>query len=1025
MHRPRIFLSVLVLLALVCLGATTPLWAQSEASTGALRGTVTDPSGAVVPNAKVAVKNTDTGYARDTTTGPDGFYNVPLLPVGRYELRVEASGFATSVHTDITVRVGQVTTLDVNLKLGAAAEVVQVQAEVPLVEVTRTQVSSVVDDSAVRELPIHGRNYLDFVLLTPGVTRDNNRAGDINFGGLKGTYNSLQIDGVDNNNNFFGQALGRTGVRAPFQFSQEAVAEFQVKTNSFAAEFGRAGGAVINVVTKAGTNDWHGSLFTFYRDNRLNANKWENNRAGRAKPPLRVWQFGGIASGPIVKDKAFWLFNYDAQRRSDPNPILCPATTGSVAAACALMATDSIIAPRIQDYQRLLDQDVFLWKFDWRINPKHNLSARYNYQRFTGGGLENSGGQSVREHTGDSLVRTHSLSANLISTLSPRWLNEFRFQWGRDSEPGLANSTDPEAIIREAGTAIINIGRNNFSPRETTIKRVQFADNLAYVRGKHTFKFGVDFNIERILNFFPGLFGGQYSFSSLADFRDNRRPDGSTGTAGTYTQNFAGAGTTGATTHPDITEYAWFIQDEWRTTPNLTLTFGLRYDLQKVNKPNLFNPDSQLAALNVNTGQMNTDTNNFGPRFGFAWAPHWRKTVVVRGGYGIYYARTPAIMTGTATSQNGLQVISVTVPGAQLPSGFAYPSTFSAVPTVGTVATPNLYAFQLGYVQPYVQQGSLGVEVQLARDWSFGINYLGVKGTHLSRSRDVNLGTPVLTTFPISTGGALAVLRFPSTRPATRFTRVTQFESNGNSIYHALVLSLTKRFSYHFSAGLNYTWSKAIDDRPDSTSVVPFNTGDDLKMVSNPNNIALDRGRSDQDFRHRFVFVYTWELDYLNKHENFLVRHVFGHWGFSGILQAQNGAGFNIRLGGDPNRDSNSNSDRAFGVGRNTRTLPAQVSFDMRLTHDFPVYERAKFQFLFEAFNLFNRPNFSSINNVQYNFATASASTATANCPVGTSCFFPVSAFGTFQNQFEQPGGGASNPGPGNRTLQLGVKFVW
>ena len=693
-ERRRLWIAFLMVVT-IALSSSVPAWGQSEATSGTVRGTVTDQKGGTIPQAKVTVRNLGTGYTRETQTGDDGYFTIPLLPVGTYELRIEKPGFSTAVRSDITVSVGVVTVADVQLRLGITTEVVEVKAVAPLVETTRTQVSSIVDQTAVRTLPLHGRNYLDFVLLTPGVVRDSSgaRAGDINFGGLKGTYNSLEIDGVDNNNNFFGQSLGRTGSRAPFQFSQEAVSEFQVKTNSYGAEYGRAGGAVINVVTKSGANDLHGGIFGYYRSNGLNANKWELNRAGRSKPPLRNWQFGADASGPIVRDRVFWLFDYDAQRRHDPNPVC-------IVAACQPAKADPLIAPLIQDYQKMLDQNVYMGKVDWRITNNHNLSIRYNYQRFTGGSLENSSDTSVRQHTGDSLVHTHTLSGNLVSTFGARWINEFRGQWARDSEPGTANGSTPELQLRSGGSLILQLGRNNFSPRETTIKSGQIVDNLTYLRGRHAFKFGLDIDIQHILNFFPGLFGGRYVFNCLADFDDNQRPDGSAGcSAGSYTQNFAGTGTSGATTHPNIVEYSWFAQDEFRALTNLTVSFGVRYDIETNTKPSIANPGPQLTALGVNTGQMNTDKNNFAPRVGFAWSPHAGRPLVVRGGYGIYYARTPAILIATATSNNGLQVISITVPGNSLPPSFAYPQTFSAPPTGATPATPSLYVFQKNYLQ--------------------------------------------------------------------------------------------------------------------------------------------------------------------------------------------------------------------------------------------------------------------------------------------------------------------------------------
>ena len=275
----------------------------------------------------------------------------------------------------------------------------------------------------------------------------------------------------------------------------------------------------------------------------------------------------------------------------------------------------------------------------------------------------------------------------------------------------------------------------------------------------------------------------------------------------------------------------------------------------------------------------------------------------------------------------------------------------------------------------------------------------------------------------LGAGGSMTILRLPSTRPASNFRRITAFQSNANSIYHGAAFNLNKRFSHHFQTGVSYTVAKAIDDKPDFTAVV---VGvDDSKLAADPRNLREERGLSDQDFRHRFVAHYVWELDYLNKHENFLVRHFFGHWSCSGILQAQNGKHYSTRLGGDPNNDTNSSTDRVSGFSRNTNTLPEQVSFDMRLGHDFPIYERARFQFLFEAFNLFNRPNFRDANSIQFNLSRATAATATTNCPVNTTCFFPQSIFGTFVGTYDHPGGGSSNPGPGPRTLQLTVKFRW
>src|SRR5215831_3383365 len=247
--------------------------AAPQATTGTIDGTVTDQTGAVLPNVEVTLKNLDTGSTRTAVTDEHGIFRALLLPVGRYDVSVEFSGFSPYRQPGLLLTVGKTETLNVRLSVAGARQEVSVTDEAPIVETSRTQVSSTVDDRAVANLPVNGRSFIDFILLTPGVTRDV-RTGDISFAGQRGTLNSLVVDGADNNNTFFAQTAGRTGSgRAPFQFSQDAVEQFQVNSNGYAAEFGRASGAVVNVVTKSGTNDFHGSVFEFYRDKSLNANE--------------------------------------------------------------------------------------------------------------------------------------------------------------------------------------------------------------------------------------------------------------------------------------------------------------------------------------------------------------------------------------------------------------------------------------------------------------------------------------------------------------------------------------------------------------------------------------------------------------------------------------------------------------------------------------------------------------------------------------------------------------------------------
>ena len=964
-------------MALVALMLTAqlsaPALAQSQATTGSIEGSVTDATGAVVPDAKITATNLQTGLVREVTTNAEGLYRLQSLPVGDYDVMIEKQGFATLKRASVKVQVGQKVPLDVQVGAAGASETVNITSEAPIVETTRTQVSSTVNDRAITNLPTNGRNFIDFVLLTPGVTRDV-RTGDISFGGQRGTLNSLQIDGADNNNTFFGQSLGRTGSgRAPYQFSQDAVQEFQVNSNGYSAEFGRAAGAVVNVVTKSGSNQFHGSIFEFYRDKSLNANTFFNNATNRPRPALHVHQFGGNVGGPVIKNKLFFFFDYDGQRRSDPVDVVLqgprvPSTDPTFAAQQRALAE---LAPRVGGYPRLFDQNVYLAKIDWQLANAHRLSGRYNHQQFTGGSLENSAPAgtpattSAFEHSGNSLVKTDTLTLSFSSIITPHLLHEARFNYVRDREPGTANSDEPELNIFQGGVTVVVLGRNNFSPRETTLKRYQYIDNINYSVGKHSLKTGIDVNVEKILNFFPGFFGGSYRFNSLADFA-NRRP-------AQFTQAFAGAGTSGGTTNPNNREFAAFAQDDWRATRQLTLNVGVRYDIQKMEKPPITNPDPQLAAAKIDTGQVPTDKNNIAPRLGFAYSPLQSDKLVVRGGYGLFFGRTPAIMLGTAHSQNGIQVINLTFTGAAIPT---YPNRFATVPTGVALPPSNIYVFAPDYVSPYTQQWSLGAEYQLHKDLSLNVTYLGVKGTHLSRTRDINLTPPVTATISDGSGKSFSYLRFAGRR-YTNFGRISQFEATGNSKYNGLTVQLNKRFSHGFQLLGAYTLSRAIDDNPDATSVVPGNAGDDAKIVENTLNIIGDRGLSVTDVRNRFVLSGIWNVgDYARGIENSAARAILSGWSLSAILAAESGRAYSAKVGGDLNNDGNRFTDRVPGFKRNTFTGPGFVSFDPRITRDIKLRESVRLQLIAEAFNAFNRANFADIDTTFYSLTGSGASLA-------------------------------------------------
>lgn len=998
-----------------------------QSATATIEGIVNDPNNAVVVGARVTARNVDTGLTREITTDASGIYRLTALQPGTYALSASATGFAENKYGNVTLTVGQKLNLDLSLRVNVS-ETVTITSAVPVVETTRTNVASSVTERAVRELPVNGRNFLDFVTLTPGVVRDP-RAGDLSFGGQKGTMNSIQIDGVDNNNMFFGQSLGRTGSgRAPYQFSQDAVQEFQVNTNSFSAEFGRAAGGAINVITKSGTNDFHGTAFEFFRDRILNANSLRydagletftnglpslipngrvfsaaagNTVTGTAvKPPYHFNQFGGNLGGPIKKDRAFFFFNYDGQRNTQPNILnslpAADTTQASIDGRNKLLALAN-------NYTRGFNQDVYLAKVDWQLSAENRVTFRYNRQKFTGVNLESNGANVAQEHSGNSLVTTDSFSFTLNTTFTSRLLNEFRTQVARDREPGLANSDAPEAVISNGGQAALTIGRNNFSPRETTEKKYQFIDNVSYIAGKHSLKGGLDVNMERIKNFFPGFFGAGYTFTSYANFTNN--------VVASFTQAFAGEGTSGATTYPNFNEFGFFAQDDWRLMKNLTLNLGLRYDIQAMKQGGAKNQSPSLAAAGIDTSKINNDYNNFAPRFGFAYNPGGSEKLVVRGGYGLFYGRTPSIALGTAHSNNGLNVISITLTN---PTGLTYPFRFNSLADIqargGQPAATSLFIFEPNYQQPYTMQGSLGVEYGLTKDWSVGASYLSVRGRHLQRTRDINLGTPVAT--PIAGATIPTFLRYPGTTSPIRpigktgdlFGRIAEFESNAKSNYNGLVLQANKRLAQHYQLLFSYTYSRVNDDAPDATSVVNGNAGDDAKQAQFSTLLSDESGIGNSNTPHRIVASGLWDLDYFKTKG--VARAIVGGWQLSGILQAASNLPYSARLAAnvDLNNDGNRNSDRAPGYSRNSFHTGHFVSLDLRATKTFFLTEKYRLQFVGEFFNALNRINISSFNGQLYNVTGVNTAAVAL----------------TRRNDFGNPRG-ASDP----RIGQLALKFIF
>lgn len=942
----RLFVTTIFLIA-SNLGAQTP--------TGTISGTLKDESGAVIPSITVTATNLATGVTRTTMTNETGAYQIPALRVGTYRVEAQIEGVAART---VQVNVGTTSTADLLIRVGALAETITITADTPVVEATKSEVSSVVNERFIENLPTNGRNFIDFALTTPGVTRDV-RAGDISFAGQRGTLNSLVVDGSDNNNTFFGQALGRTGSgRAPYQFSQDAVKEFQINSNAYSAEFGRAGGAVINVVTKSGTNEIDGSTFFFHRNEGLNSNDYINRLNNRRKSAYDFDQYGASVGGPFVRDRHFFFLNYDAQRNAVTNDVILtyrPINANDPDEAAGLARLQNLAI----DYPRGQDQDVFLVKTDHELFANSRLSFRFNRQDFTGVNLENGGPTNSFEHTGNSLVETDTYTLTFSSPITSNFFNEVRGQYARDYEPGLANSANPEATIRQSGQTVLVIGRNFFSPRETTIKRLQFADTANLLFGRHSIRAGFDVNRDEILNFFPGNFSGAYTFASIASF-NRGRPSGA---GERYVQAFAGPGTSGPRTNPDLFETALFVQDEWRMSETLTFNLGLRYDYQDIEQPDVRNPDPQLLAAGIDTSVVPVDKDNIAPRLGFAWVPTFNPKSLIRGGYGIFYGRTPAIMVGTAHSNNGINVQTITFTGNQVPT---YPNVFASIPTGAALPRPTIFVFDKDYENPMTHQASLGYEHALTDDIGLSVSYLFVQGNNLPRSTDINIGVPTIEQIPVAGGGTVPVKRFPTARPFTNFNRIVSFQSTADSEYNGLSLEATKRFSSNWQARLSYTYGRVKDNKPDATAVVPEGS-DDAKFTSDPSDFSTDWTFGDNDVRHRAVLSGVWDLNYASSMMNGWARGLASGWALSGIVTYQSGTPYSAVVNADLNRDGNTRNDLAPGFRRNSERLPSILSVDPRITKTFS-FGNAGLQLIAEAFNVLNADNVSGERNVFYAF---------------------------------------------------------
>lgn len=682
------------------------------------------------------------------------------------------------------------------------------------------------------------------------------------------------------------------------------------------------------------------------------------------------------------------------------------------------------LAARAAPWLDTLDQNVYFLGLDAYLRPAHLLAVRWNRQRFVGSNQDKLGPQNALEHTGDSISHTDVLNSSLTSTISSSLVNVARFSYIRSVEAEGTNSPNPEANVFESGQLVLTIGRNSAAPAAQKINHGQW-DALSLLRGRHSFKVGGEALLDRIVFFNHLNFSGSYRFNSLESFGRSLAGMPTPIPGEFFRQAFSGFGTPGIEVHPNAWQLGAFLQDEWRVRRQLTLNLGLRYDLQAIMKPTVRNPSPALAAAGLDTSTLPTDRKNFAPRIGLAWAPLTSNRLVVPAAYGLFYAPTIPLFYSRAFFQNGLTAQTDTFSAGTLAAALipSYPNTICGLPDPsgispscaappGNLSPPILMLFPRDFVQADVQQGTVGLEYQLAQDLAVSLSYLAVKGSHLPRVRDVNLALPETpaTIFIAGTTTFFNYQQFTLRRPIADFDRILQMESAGSSIYHGFAVQVRKRFSHNFELSGAYTLSKVIDDNPEPIAVNPGLS--DSFMLSDAANPRADRGPGVNDQRHRFVLSGVRELAYAGGLRP-LPRAILNGWQLSGIFTAQTGLPYSGMLNFDLNNDGNPANDRTPGLGRDIFYVPSSVSFDPRVTREFHLSERARLAFVWEAFNLFNHGNVTTVQNIQFGRSTSTAGCGIAPAP----CLVPLNS-GT--NAFSTP---TATSGP--RIMQLSAKLVF
>ncbi len=986
-----------------CLAAGS-LFGQAAAS---INGTVQDQTTAVIPSAEVVISNPSKGIERRLQTNAAGLFTSPaLVPAGGYSVTVTKAGFSKYELKNFTLQVGQALELNVALSVAATGTEVVVTADAPIVEGTKTDVSSLVDQNQILNLPINGRRVDSFVLLSPGVTSDAS-FGLLTFRGNAGG-NTFLTDGIDTTNTFYDENAGRT---RSYNISQDAVQEFQVVTSNFLPEFGRASGGIVNTITKSGGNDIHGSAYWFFRNRTLDAT---DPTALGNNPPEWRHQAGLSIGGPILKNKLFYFFNGELQRRSDPivssnisstlfsptgaptgakDPVTgCGGSSFAVKASAAQCQTAiNYLITRVEPQlvPRTVDENLLFGKVDYQINDRNRLTSEMNYLDFRSpNGIQTQGvlttGAAIGNNANTTVFdRTEKLG--LVTIVAANAVNELRFGIFKDRQYDPASpslfpaQTGPSSYSISSGS-LSNIGVATPYPRlHPSELRFQLSDSYAWTIGRHALKFGADWSHTEDYDVQRSNQYGTYTYSNINAFALDFSNPVNGKNWNSYSQTFGNPLWDG-----NIQDFALFAQDEIHVTPKLTISPGLRIEHTTLPQPIAPSP---LGSLNIpvdwpQTATLNYKPWNVAPRIGLAYAINSK--TVIRAGYGMFYNRYISQIVDGLAKGNGTYQPSYTfnsTVAAQFLAGPVFPNPLLVPPTTAANA-PTVQFDTPDFRNSYSEQAQISVQREIAKNTSLTASYIWSRGLHIATAYNANLGTPTQSyTYLIDdasghqVGAFTAPLYLRSNLINPNYNGVYAMSSNANSWYNGLVVSVNHRYNSWFQGSANYTWSHSIDDNVGGAAGASGSSGILFAQTAPTsfynNDFSDEKGSSATDQRHKLILVGILEPK-LAHGNNWIERNVVNGWQLSFVSTFASSFPIDSIIGGVSSSTLPTIPGQTFfatstinGLGGfNAQRVPFQpvdnldvgptYRTDARISKTFSVRERVRVQLAFEAQNVFN-----------------------------------------------------------------------